>query len=124
MLPHLIAFCLVIGATLSAGFEAQAADDLIGAVWEVHMQVPGTGKFRKRCLVRCTTDGKVFLNAKEVGTHTNTSSETVDVNITNAPRFNGVIKARKVARNGKLWTGQYTFANGTKKAIRLILLKD
>jgi hypothetical protein len=119
-------FALAVVTTFFGMNQLQSADKLIGAVWEVWAKNPKTEKYESRGLFRCTTDGKVFKDGKVIGTHKNTSLETIEITITDAPgpAANGVTKATKVAKNATLWEGVHENLKGEKIPIRFALKKD
>lgn len=104
---------------------SRAEDKIIGAVWQVTIK-NDKGKYVTFGLIRCTTDGKVFHDGKEVGTHKNTGLETVEITITNAanPLHNGVSKATKVAKDGTIWEGVHKRTDGKEIPARMQLKKD
>ena len=105
---------------------ALAEDDFIGAVWHLKVKPPGKRKYEDRGLIRCTTDGKVFIDGKEVGTHRNTNNTTVKFKISRGgPNWNGEGKAVMVAKDNSIWEGKFTRASsGEKFPFRLFLRKD
>ncbi|MEW4489725.1 hypothetical protein AB1L42_16710 [Thalassoglobus sp. JC818] len=106
--------------------EASAEDELIGAVWHLKVKPPGKTKYEDRGLIRCTTDGKVFIDGVAVGTHRNTTNTTVEFKIDKGgPNWNGVGKASMVAKDNSVWEGKHVRAStGEKFPFRLFLKKD
>jgi hypothetical protein len=103
-----------------------AADDIIGAIWEVKWRNPKTREIRSFGVIRCTTDGKVYLDGKVVGTHKNTGRATVEIKITDAPRkmLHGTWKVTRVTRDGTHWEGVINNQAGEELPIRLVLKND
>jgi hypothetical protein len=119
--------CVVVALVAGLGSPlVRAADVLVGAVWQVNYKNPNTGMYQSFGLIRCTTDGKVFLDGKEVGTHKNSGLDAVEIEIANAtnPGINGISKATKVAKNGTIWEGTHKHKDGRETPIRMFLKKD
>jgi hypothetical protein len=103
-----------------------AADDFIGAIWEVKSRNPKTGEIESLGVIRCTTDGKVYLDGKVVGTHKKTGRDTEEINVTDSPRkpkMKGTWKVARVTKDGAHWEGVIETSRGTI-SIRLVLKKD
>jgi hypothetical protein len=103
-----------------------AADDIVGAIWEVKWKNPKTREIRSFGVIRCTTDGKVYLDGKVVGTHKNTGRDTVEINITDSPRkiLHGAWKVTRVTKDGAHWEGVIKNKAGEELPIRLVLKND
>ncbi|MBB01147.1 MAG: hypothetical protein CMJ47_00715 [Planctomyces sp.] len=123
---RLLLLSFVISSMCFASPHAFAEDEFIGAVWHLEVKPPGKRKYEDRGLIRCTTDGKVFIDGEAVGTHRNTSTTTVKFQINKGgPNWNGEGKAVMVAKDNSIWEGNFTRAStGEKFPFRLFLRKD
>ncbi|MFO0804008.1 MAG: hypothetical protein U0791_12920 [Gemmataceae bacterium] len=119
------AFLAIVALLISWSGVCRAEDKIIGAIWQVNYK-NDQGKYVSFGLIRCTVDGKVFIDGKEVGTHKNTGFEMVELEITNSPipGVNGKSKATKVKKDGTVWEGVHKRADGKEVPIRMFLKKD
>jgi hypothetical protein len=107
--------------------HAWAEDKYVGVIWSVKVKNETTGQYVDYGLIRCTTDGKVYRDAKVVGSHKNINLNNVEVIITAAkdPTHNGTWKATRVKKDGGVWGGVYTRkSDGKEFAVYLILKED
>lgn len=120
-----IVLLLLLFGLVQTGTVSRAQDQVVGAIWEVWVKNPKTGKYDRFGLMRCTTDGKVFKDGKIIGSHKNTDQD-VEITIDNAPNAfnNGTSKATRVTKNGTAWEGVHTRKDGTEVPIRFRLIKD
>lgn len=119
---------LLILACLFAGLwssNARAEDEYVGAIWSVKVKNEETGKYVDYGLIRCTKDGKVYRDAKVIGSHKNVNLNKIQLEITEAEQQNGTWKATRVKKDGGVWGGVYTRkSDGKEFSMFLILKKD
>lgn len=120
--PMLVAVGLAVALL---GGELRAEDKLIGAVWELHVKLPGKDKYESKGLLRCTTDGKVYRDGKVIGSHKNTGLDDIEIKIDGLDEnWNSVTTAKKVGKDGKSWEGVSKREKGDEVPVRLFLKKD
>ena len=107
--------------------NARAEDQYVGAIWSVMLKAQESGKYYELCVIRCTTDGKVYSNGKVIGSHKNINLNKVEMKITGAkdPDKNGTWKANRVKKDGGVWDGIYTRkSDGKEFPMAMILKRD
>ena len=119
-------FAMAVLFTSAASSDITAADDkFVGAIWSMRLKNP-KGEWAEVIKFRATTDGKIFHEGKQIGTHE--SKGTDDLAMTwdkKGPLLNGSYKLIRVKKDNGWWAGTLTRAADSKDVpVRLGIVGD
>lgn len=109
--------------TTTAGYSAD--DEFVGAIWTLRVKNP-KGEWIEATKFRATTEGKVFFEGKQVGTHKTKGADEITMTWDKkGPRLDGTYTLNRVKKDGEWWAGTLKRASDGKEVpVRLALVKD